>query len=145
MSILPDDILRAVVAFLPPSDLLVFARCSPRFLEALRAQLKRCLDELFVVAQPNHAFDGIGCKHFPPGGTCYSELNVLFGVADVYYFVEAPKAYDGTPCTIRLRPCYTENLYCENITGLNVATLLRFVSWLQRRRLQLVASGEQGF
>jgi hypothetical protein len=53
LSALPDDLLRAMAAFMPPSGLLAMVRCSRRLSMIINREVSRRLDGLFVVAQPD--------------------------------------------------------------------------------------------
>jgi hypothetical protein len=46
---LPDDVLRAMDAFMPPSGLLTMARCSRRLSTVLRGEVSRRLAGLYFV------------------------------------------------------------------------------------------------
>jgi hypothetical protein len=48
---LPDDVLRALAAFVPPSALIAFAQCSRRLAELLGGQLARRLDGFFAATR----------------------------------------------------------------------------------------------
>jgi hypothetical protein len=51
---LPDDVLRAVADFMPPSGLLVLIRCNKRLQSVLRRQLSRRLDDRFALNSTQH-------------------------------------------------------------------------------------------
>jgi hypothetical protein len=112
---LPDDVLRALAASVPPSGLIALAQCSQRLAAVLRAQLTRRLDGLFVATRQLtesemeyslRLANSEELQTFKPRPTSF-ELQAMFGVAHQsspenrlfsdYYFVEAAKGYDGPP------------------------------------------------
>jgi hypothetical protein len=148
---LPDDILRALAAFVPPSGLITLARCSQRLAMVLRGQLTQRLDGLFVSVQLDSNFwwsgyesGAISDYNFEP-----LRLRALFGEACPcgYHFVEAFKGCDGPPRIHQLSrdPLFNYPLsrYIYRIHGPNVHALNRFEIWLQRRYDQLLSMHEE--
>jgi hypothetical protein len=156
----PDDVVGAVVAFMPPSGFLEFVWCSRRLSKVLRAQLQRRLDHLFVVMQPGGRFVR-GLLQLPlTNQLLRCELKSLFGEAygiwDLQtsghsFVVEAPKGYDGPSRMLQLyRRSATH--HGQTICGPYfvgspwMPATRRFSAWLQRRReLYLISENERVF
>jgi hypothetical protein len=153
MSALPDDILRSLAAFMPPSGLIVLVRCSHWLARVLREQLSRRLDDLFVITtQPEIQcelpfYDDLSIQTLP------CELEALFGKATInetsfvstYYFVEAPKGYDKLCRRIELYHLPMKfsrhyNLVARSSHGGDIC----FLTWLQRCLERLRAAEAQG-
>jgi hypothetical protein len=98
------------------------------------------IDNLFILAQleinfKDRCYDELLTQPLP------SELEVMFGEASVshgwssYYFVEAPKGYDG-PCRyfqLYLHPTGYVNRRYKVASSRNEGGQICFVTWLQRR------------
>jgi hypothetical protein len=146
---LPDDILRAVATFLPPSGLIVLVRSCRTLATVLQDQLAHRLDNLFY--QMHYE---IQCTHplFSelPTQPLPCELQDLFGEASFnklgvssYYFLEV-KGYDGPRRYFqlyRLPTGYVDHR-CKIASSRNDGQI-RFVAWLQRRLERLRAAGAQ--
>jgi hypothetical protein len=136
---LPDDVLRTLAAFVPPSGLLALVRC-----RLLQGQLTLRLDSLFVVTHIGITFVttviGYNFSLSKQWQHQKSKLVTLFGEADCldshrsYYFLEAPKGYDWFP---PLRGLYLRNCsYSGRYFGAQYQSrfqLHKFKTWLQRR------------
>jgi hypothetical protein len=102
---LPNDILRAVAAFMPPSALLVIVRCSRHFSRVLHGEVTQRLDGLFqYVALPTASFstspDWVKLvEHSWPQHMPRLFVEAMLGTSDLhpggYLFLEALKGYDG--------------------------------------------------
>jgi hypothetical protein len=111
---LPDDVLRAITAFVPPSGLLELVQCSRRLQYVLERHLLCRLDNLFqlAVARPGRNFQSMRAMQLSSAGSCRLSISkddlhrlveALFvdsGASDtpttIYYnFVEAGAGYGG--------------------------------------------------
>jgi hypothetical protein len=102
---LPDDLLRAMAAFVPTSGLLGLVQCSRRFAAVLHDELTSSLNGLFVRAQP-----GVIWKAFSYHIVQLSAETILalFFPGQTYLwctlnFVEAEKLFDGSPCYVQYK------------------------------------------
>jgi hypothetical protein len=98
---LPDDVLRAVAAFMPPSGLIVLVRFSRTIAVVLQVQLTQRLDDLSVVMQSVIRFKSPSIVELLFRPLPY-ELRASFGEANVnkwdgssYYFVEVSRDMVG--------------------------------------------------
>jgi hypothetical protein len=144
---LPDDILRAMAAFMPPSGLLAMARCSWRLSTVLRGEVSRCLDGLFIVGNPSvdrvayayRARRSLGSVS-TSGFMSRRFLASLFGEEAFrpsdwkslrLCITEAPKGYDG-PCR-NLQTYQRSPMYTLKVCGPSRFVLVRFSNWLKFR------------
>jgi hypothetical protein len=144
---LPDDVLRAIATFMPPSGLIVMVQSSRAIAAVLQDQLSLRLDEMFVLAAPNNIYLHPYILRLPiQPPLCV--MAALFGeecVGDdggVYcHFIEASKGYDGSPRRLEL---FTQDNVSYVLYGRRSAVIDdvsirdRFASWLQRRCAQLL-------
>jgi hypothetical protein len=155
---LPDDILRAMASFMPPSRVVVMAQCSHRFALVLRGELTRRLDGLFVV-QPIENWlrtgtnDALIMDHFTSmspdfcmylfGQIGLSDMNGPPGLNRIgdYHLTEARKGYDGPPGRLRLSMSVFGNYV---VMGPNHSVLRRFSSWLKRMRKEFLVAKIEG-
>jgi hypothetical protein len=143
---LPDDVLRAVAEFMPPSGLLVLVHCSLGMQSVLHRQLSRRLDDLFALStEPISRTDGPrSCFTLPV--TCDDlerTIKAVFGPGYYpwirsYKFIEAPKGYDGPLGHSR---CYEVRTFYQtvHIVSPNLCPH-RFVGWLHRRHDYLLTA-----
>jgi hypothetical protein len=164
---LPDDILRAVAAFLPRSGLILLVWCSRRLAAVLGAQLIRRLDGLFVVSvlpEITQSNLGRGCYVMLEPHPTPCDLEALFGKARVlwhaigpsgYDFVEDPNDSNGPARIIRLALNPSRSTAGELFVFIPdkevgprlaqaVAQRRRVLGWLQRRQMQLRAAKAEG-
>jgi hypothetical protein len=141
---LPDDLLRALAAFVPLSGLIVLVQCSRRFATALRSSINHRFDDLFILL-PNDYSDACKVETRQLALECSlsrSEVRYMFCEPSpsqwgtfCYFFAEAPKGYDNLTSALKLITgigeynCY---IYCQNRAIGN-----RLVGWLHRRHKQL--------
>jgi hypothetical protein len=152
---LPDDVLRALAAFMPPSGLLVLVRCSRQLAIVLRSQHISCLDGLFIKSQINSEIDYcLDARLELPTQPRERDLLEIFGEPDgpgfpTYHFIEAPKGYDGTTQSFRLYRVYTmcfggqADYWRYFVAGATMPAAHRYACWLQRRCERLRATEVQ--
>jgi hypothetical protein len=84
---LPDDVLRVVATFMPPSGLIVLVQSSRTIARVLRGHFTRCLDDLFIMTQSEIQFEFpfLVKLHIQPQ-PC--EVAALFGDASVDFLAD---------------------------------------------------------
>ena len=149
---LPDEVLRAMAAFVPLSGLIALVQCNQRLAGNFRGKLTCRLDNLFVAVAPQSpsvpaAFLFWG-RAFPLEIN-RGELQALFGDSraytlgaisfDGYCFVEANKGYRYLLCTQypawieRSTDCFVKYMVDDTCA----VPEDHFIGWLQHRQRQL--------
>jgi hypothetical protein len=140
---LPNDILRAMATFMPPSALLVMVRCSRRFSRVLHGEMTQRLDGLFqYVALPTctASFSTLpDCvklvEHSWPQHMPRLSVEAMLGTSDLhpggYLFLEALKGYDGPQEHSGL---FYQGSCIRRIYARNHKVLRRFEGWLNFRK-----------
>jgi hypothetical protein len=116
---LPDDILRVMAYFMPPSGLLAMVQCSRRLKMVLLSELTRRMDGLFVATHddPDYLRGAVSRLHYSTFflKSIFGEENGIRGgrMMGGYHITEASKGYDGPPCKLRLllQPIYDTTFY----------------------------------
>jgi hypothetical protein len=149
---LPDDILRAIAEFVPPSGLLVLVQCNQRLANVLHDELSCRLDDLFVVNPypPDIAFVWMSMLFCPLFTPSFDDVRTLFGEQNAVggcSFVENPKGYDGPfgphiTLSRRRRRIHMITHGPADMTYVvkGSGPLHRFSSWLQRQHEELLAA-----
>jgi hypothetical protein len=152
---LPNDVLRVMADFTPPSGLLLFVQCNRQLQSVLRRQLSRRLDDLFTLSTRRTLHNvGLG---FPlsfklpiSDDDLKCKMEEVFGMGNMwsnnnFVFIETSKGYDGSSQLELSRSLYVQdswgghNLY--RVISPNFSPH-RFVGWLHRRHDQLSAKEE---